>query len=759
MINKQKINLKAHIVVVLLFAIIFGNFNVKADNSTIQTVSSNKQWKITFNKEVNLDEQTKNSIVVSDSNGVAVNVTKTKGTDNKTIIVAPPTNGYTVGQQYTLTVGSNLTAADGKKIKSSHSVKFLISSNNNNGNNGGPGGFNVDTSYINTKYTDVAYETTSNPQKLDIYLPNEGKGPFPVIVSIHGGGFAMGGKVGPELQYALEGLKRGYAVVSVDYRLSGTAQFPAQIKDIKAAIRFIKANASEYNLDSTKIATWGSSAGANLAALSGTSAGVADLEDLTLGNSSQSSDVQAVIDWYGPINFLTMDDEFKASGIAGQVHNTADSFESKYMGALITSIPDQVQKSNPTTYITKNDPAFFIQHGDADANVPCQQSKDFAAKLSEVLGSDKVTFEIIQGAKHLDDKFTTAANMTKVFDFLDKALSHSYISSSNLIDIVSPTGPGGLPTGGPGNVPGGTTGTNGNGGMGSSTADTSSVKTKFTKTADLTYVNTINPSSAQKLDIYVPEGTGPFPVIVSIHGGAFKGGDKNSGELNPMLAGLDKGYAVVSVGYRLSGEAKFPAQIYDIKAAIRYIKANAGKYNLNPNKIATWGGSAGGNLSALAGTSGGVTEIEDLTMGNADQTSTVEAVVDWFGPIYFSTMDAEFAALGATPITGATNSSTSPETAYLGKTIGTTEAEELVKKASPQTYITAEDPAFFIQHGTADRNIPITQSENFAAALIKLLGSDKVTFEKIEGAGHGTSEFSTTENVTKVLNFLDKYLK
>jgi dipeptidyl aminopeptidase/acylaminoacyl peptidase len=108
-------------------------------------------------------------------------------------------------------------------------------------------------------------------------------------------------------------------------------------------------------------------------------------------------------------------------------------------------------------------------------------------------------------------------------------------------------------------------------------------------------------------------------------------------------------------------------------------------------------------------------------MGDATKNTQVQAVVDWFGPIYFSTMDAEFAALGQTAAMGLTNSTKSPETAYLGKTIGTPEAEELVKQASPQTYITTDDPAFFIQHGTADRNIPITQSENFAKALEKVL--------------------------------------
>lgn len=283
-------------------------------------------------------------------------------------------------------------------------------------------------------------------------------------------------------------------------------------------------------------------------------------------------------------------------------------------------------------------------------------------------------------------------------------------------------------------------------------ADTSRITRKW---IDVPYGNI---SSAQKLDIYLPErGDGPFPVIMSIHGGAFMGGDKGNGQLNPILKGLTAGYAVVGVNYRLSGEATFPAQIYDIKSAIRFIRKNGKAYKLNPDKIAVWGGSAGGTLAALAGTSGDVKELSDGN--NAGVSDRVQAVVDWFGPIYFSTMDAEFAALGMSCVRSKISSPDSPESAYLGKTIGTQEAENTVKKASPLTYISPDDPPFYIQHGTMDMNIPVTQSENFAGKLESVIGSDKVIFEKIEGAKHGGPEFFKKENLRKIFAFLDKYLK
>jgi len=267
-------------------------------------------------------------------------------------------------------------------------------------------------------------------------------------------------------------------------------------------------------------------------------------------------------------------------------------------------------------------------------------------------------------------------------------------------------------------------------------------------------------SSAQKLDLYLPAtGEGPFPLIISIHGGAFMMGDKADGQEDAMMAGLERGYAVASINYRLSSEAKFPAAIQDVKAAIRFLRAHAAEYQLNPDKFATWGGSAGGNLAALAATSGGVAALQDDALGNAGVSDTVQVAVDWFGPIYFSTMDAEFAALGQSAAMGATNSANSPETKYLGATIGSAAAEPLVAQASPLTYIDSMDPPMFVQHGTADRNIPITQSQNFADSLARSIGAEKVSYHVLEGAGHGTSQFSAASNVSMVLDFLDTYLK
>jgi acetyl esterase/lipase len=267
---------------------------------------------------------------------------------------------------------------------------------------------------------------------------------------------------------------------------------------------------------------------------------------------------------------------------------------------------------------------------------------------------------------------------------------------------------------------------------------------------DVAYAST---SSAQKMDIYIPEGTGPFPVVVLIHGGAFMMGDK-SGEASNAAALVANGIAAASINYRLSGEAKYPAQIQDCKAAVRFLRANATKYNLNPDKIGSWGASAGGNLSSLLGTTSGVSELEGASLGNSGFSSKVIASVDWFGPINFLTMDAEATALGFS-IT--TNSSASPESKLIGAAVQT--VPDLVAKANPTTYITSDDAAFFIQVGSIDRNIPYTQSLNFYNALKTVKGSTDVSYELLDGAGHGGSQFSSTSNMAKVTTFFSKYLK
>jgi acetyl esterase/lipase len=192
-------------------------------------------------------------------------------------------------------------------------------------------------------------------QKLDLYLPEKADAPLPVIVWVHGGAWRAGSKDRPP---ALPFVTKGYAVASINYRLSQHAQFPAQIEGCKAALRWLRANARKYNLDPEHIGVWGASAGGHLVALLGTSGDVKELEGKG-GNPEQSSRVQAVVDWFGPTDFLQM----------GGSHNDAKSPESQLLGGAVQENKEKAAKANPITYVSKDDPPFLIMHGDKGPTV------------------------------------------------------------------------------------------------------------------------------------------------------------------------------------------------------------------------------------------------------------------------------------------------------------------------------------------------------------------------------------------------------
>jgi acetyl esterase/lipase len=287
-------------------------------------------------------------------------------------------------------------------------------------------------------------------------------------------------------------------------------------------------------------------------------------------------------------------------------------------------------------------------------------------------------------------------------------------------------------------------------------ANTENIKRKF---FDIAYAN-ISPS--QKLDIYLPdEENCLFPVIISIHGGAFKFGDKRDEQIIPMLQGLERGYAVVGINYRLSDEAKFPALVQDIKTAIRWVRANSKEYSFDPDRIAVWGGSAGGYLSLMAGVSSGIRELDEPSLANSDQPDNVNAVVAWFAPTNFLQMDMHLEEYGIKspdiPVNEKHSHSSSPESLLLGQTI--TEVPELVRKADPATYIKKGAPPFLLQHGKSDDIVPYQQSVIFAKRASELLGKDHVTLEIIPNAGHGDPFFNSPKVLNTVYAFLEKVLR
>jgi acetyl esterase/lipase len=258
---------------------------------------------------------------------------------------------------------------------------------------------------------------------------------------------------------------------------------------------------------------------------------------------------------------------------------------------------------------------------------------------------------------------------------------------------------------------------------------------------------------ANKLDLYLPEkADAPLPLVVFIHGGGWQAGSKDDG--GPGLGLLAKDYAFASINYRLSQEAKYPAQIEDCKAAIRFLRANAKKYSLDPDHIGVWGASAGGHLVALLGTTGKVKELEG-DGPNKDQSSAVQAVVDWFGPTDMLQMKAQADAQKDVKFALDADSPDSP----VGKLFGgaVQDKKDLAEKANPIHFIAKDAAPILIMHGDKDNLVPLAQSKILDEALKK--AGVESTLVVLEGSGHGGPAFGSPENLQKIVDFFDKHLK
>lgn len=281
----------------------------------------------------------------------------------------------------------------------------------------------ADHTSIARKRLDISYADGSKAQKMDVYLPPEGDGPFPCIAFIHGGAFMMCDKADSQVQPFLQATDRGYVVASLNYRLSGEAIFPAGIMDCKAALRYLRAHAADLLIDPGRIAVAGGSSGANYAAMLCATAGMEAFEDLSMGNAEHSSAPQAGIAWFPPTDFLRMDAQLAESGLGPCDHNEADSPESRYMGGQITKLdPDYVQRGNPMTHITPSIPPMLLMHGLRDHVVPYQQSVILAERIRQVADEDRVQLVLLETADHADPQFETDENMRRVFDFLARHL-------------------------------------------------------------------------------------------------------------------------------------------------------------------------------------------------------------------------------------------------------------------------------------------------------------------------------------------------
>ena len=244
------------------------------------------------------------------------------------------------------------------------------------------------------------------------------------------------------------------------------------------------------------------------------------------------------------------------------------------------------------------------------------------------------------------------------------------------------------------------------------------------------------------LDLAMPaQGDGPFPAVVCIHGGGWRGGKRQ--DLSQIMKTLaSRGFVAATISYRLAPEAKFPAAVEDCKAAVRWLRANATKYKIDKDHIGAVGFSAGGHLVCMLG----VTSKEDNLEGSGGspgQSSSVQAVVDFFGPTDLASAD------------WSEDVRTRAVAPFLGDTVAN--KPDLYRKASPISYVKAGAPAFLILHGTEDPTVSIEQSRNFAKKMQENGGQVKVI--EVAGAGHGWGGDQMLKSTEETVKFLNTQLR
>ena len=268
----------------------------------------------------------------------------------------------------------------------------------------------VDMQQFRRKALNIAYANSGYPrQTLDIIYPSAGEAPYKFVVVFHSGGWAAGDKRSETLAPIFQAITQGYAVVSVNYRLSDEVTWPKPLHDAKAAIRYLRANAFKHLLDASNIVVWGVSSGGHLAEMLAATNNQPAFEDAGLGNPGTSSAVQGVVSWYG----IPDVSELTAAGIPAA---------NKLMGFEVKSNKEKTREANPVALVTKDFPPILLVHGTNDQVVPFAQAVNMQTKVNESTGRMIATLKRVEGAGHGDSTIRTNQIVSNCLDFVDRIL-------------------------------------------------------------------------------------------------------------------------------------------------------------------------------------------------------------------------------------------------------------------------------------------------------------------------------------------------
>ncbi|WP_172137014.1 alpha/beta hydrolase [Adlercreutzia sp. ZJ473] len=605
--------------------------------------------------------------------------------------------------------------------------------------------------------------------KIELLTPSTAKaGETPLVVWVNGGGFTNSDAAG-RLATRIAMAKAGYVVASVQHRTGSASNFPTPLQDIKAAIRFLKAHADAYKFNPSKVAVAGNSSGGYYATMVGVTGNVStipwpnrkgEIEDTPLDvgeNLDQSSAVNAVVDFYG-VSDLTI----IGSGLPEELeksHHSAATTEAillngaaaakKGVDVFDESMEQKASAASPFSYINATTPPFAMFHGTADTLVSPVSTKMLQKRLEDAgVHAERL---VIEGAGHGTPEFDQDVVVESMLTFLDSFAGIDIVAGDGSVDFAKGTASykaEDLPT-------------LDEAIEGAETVEVDPNKWIVNQVKDVTYkaISTKNTYSSLRMNMLLPsigKEDAPRPVLYCAACGGFSSSGPSAIQ---YLRYAERGFAVAVAEIRVVPNTTMPGPIQDAKAGVRWLRAHAADYNIDPNCIIATGRSAGGYTGVMLGVLGNTTQYSDEVKfdagDNLDQSSAVQGVLDFYGV-------SDLTIIGAgLPNYDVHDSESNTEALWVNGTAfgpnpGGSVFSDLDKTAisSPFTYLDKEDVPYLMFHGTEDVVVsPIATMELYNRCQELGIESERYS---VVGMGHGGWQMETNRVYAIIDEFMDK---